>query len=80
MLPVHTVAAGGGSILRCVDGRLLVGTSQGLNTVHADGSAQAWDATDGLNQLSVLSMTPAARGGVWIGIGLGATQQMWMKK
>lgn len=25
MLPVHTVAAGGGSILRCVDGRLLVG-------------------------------------------------------
>ena len=25
MLPVHTVAAGGGSILRCVDGRLRVG-------------------------------------------------------
>jgi diguanylate cyclase (GGDEF)-like protein len=55
------------SLLELPDGRLLVGTSQGLNTVHADGSAQAWDATDGLNQLSVLSMTPAARGGVWIG-------------
>ncbi|WP_395788576.1 two-component regulator propeller domain-containing protein [Aquimonas sp.] len=55
------------SLLELPDGRLLVGTSRGLNIVSADGSAQVWDSADSLDQLSVLSLAPAARGGFWVG-------------